>query len=131
MKLKNSTQPTRIDKWLWAVRVYKTRTLATKACHAGHVKINGERVKPSREVHIGEVIEAKVGPIVKHIKVLGYLEQRVGPKIVSQYAEDLTPPQEYEKLRNLKMAPIIERPRGTGRPTKKERRMIEKLKWGF
>ncbi len=127
--VKPSDTPTRIDKWLWAVRVYKTRTLAAKACQAGHVKINGERVKPSRQVHIGEIIEARVGRITRRLKVLAYLENRVGAKLVPQFAEDLTPPEEYQKRREPEYGPIIYRPKGTGRPTKKERRLLQRLKW--
>lgn len=118
----------RIDKWLWAVRLYKTRSLATIACRAGHVKFQGESVKPSHTVRIGQVFTARIGDINRTVKVAGLLERRVGPKLVETYAEDLTPAVEYLRAaedRSLPKAP--RREKGAGRPTKKERRQLEKL----
>jgi ribosome-associated heat shock protein Hsp15 len=126
-QLNDQQQMVRIDKWLWAVRVYKTRTQATDACRGGHVKINGQNVKPSHEVRPGEVITAQLGPVTKTIKVLGLIEQRVGAAIAKLHAEDLTPPAEYEKAREPVQVPYMFRPKGQGRPTKKDRRAWERL----
>jgi ribosome-associated heat shock protein Hsp15 len=112
----------RIDKWLWAVRLYKSRSLATLACTGGHVKIANQSVKPSREVHVGEVICALAGQVPRTIKVLALLEQRVGAKLVSQYLEDQTPPEEYARAREEAARAISHFPKGLGRPTKKQRR---------
>ena len=118
----------RIDKWLWAVRLYKTRTLASNACRAGHVKIQGESVKPSRNIHVNEVITARTGELNRIVRVLGLIEQRVGPKLVEKYLEDLTPAAEYLRVAQDRAQPRTpRRPKGAGRPTKKERRQIEEL----
>jgi len=117
----------RIDKWLWAVRVYKTRTLAAEACRGGHVKIGGDAVKASREIRIGETIDARAGVVNRTVKVLGLLEKRVGAGAVKAFMEDLTPPEEYQKAREAAMQPLFSRPRGAGRPTKKDRRNIDKF----
>jgi ribosome-associated heat shock protein Hsp15 len=109
----------RIDKWLWAVRLYKTRSVATTACNAGKVQINDQNVKPARAVRVGEVIKAACGDITRTVKVIGILESRVGAKLVNQYLEDLTPPSEYEKPREKKLAPVGFRPKGAGRPRRK------------
>ena len=92
-----SSTSVRIDKWLWAVRLFKTRSQATAACAAGKVRIGDQPVKPSRSTRIGEVITAKVGDVTRTVKVVELLEQRVGAKLVPDYLEDLTPPSEYEK----------------------------------
>ena len=118
----------RVDKWLWAVRIYKTRSLATTACRAGHVKFQGVNVKPSHTVRIGQVFTARTGELNRTVRVIALLEKRVGPKSVAQYAEDLTPAAEYLRVaedRKLPQAP--KRPKGSGRPTKKERRQLENL----
>jgi ribosome-associated heat shock protein Hsp15 len=118
----------RIDKWLWAVRLYKTRSLATTACRAGHVKLQGDSIKPSHIVRIGQIFTARTGELNRTVKVLALLDKRVGPKLVAQYAEDLTPAAEYLRAaedRTLPRAP--KRPKGAGRPTKKDRREMEKL----
>ncbi len=117
----------RIDKWLWAVRIYKTRTAAADACRHGRVIIAGQPVKPAREVKINELISARTGDITRTIKVIAPLEHRVGASLVAQYAEDLTPASEYEKPREPYLQPLFSRPRGMGRPTKRDRRKIEKL----
>ena len=117
----------RIDKWLWAVRVFKTRTLATEACRAGHVKVAGHPVRAARPVRIGETIEAQVGDLHRTVKVLGLLPTRVGAQVAKDFAEDLTPPEEYQKQRDPKFRPLFIRPAGSGRPTKKDRRDMEKL----
>jgi ribosome-associated heat shock protein Hsp15 len=118
----------RLDKWLWAVRLYKTRSLATAACRAGHVKMNGESVKPSRNVRVSEVITARTGELNRTVKVLGLLEHRVGPKLVERYLEDQTPAAEYLRVTQDRLQPRApQRPKGSGRPTKKERRQLDNL----
>jgi ribosome-associated heat shock protein Hsp15 len=123
----NPASEVRIDKWLWAVRLYKTRTVAAEACKAGHVKVGGQPIKPSRDIRLGETIEAKTGEITRTVRVLGLVEQRIGAKLVSQYLEDLTPASEYEKLRLPSFRPLFWRPKGSGRPSKKQRRDWESL----
>lgn len=117
----------RLDKWLWAVRLYKTRTLAASACRGGHVTVNGQGIKAAREVKIGDVVEAKTGDLTRTYKVIKLLEHRVGGQLVKEYAEDLTPPSEYEKQREKPLQPLFFRPKGAGRPTKKDRRAIDDL----
>ncbi|MCC7376623.1 MAG: RNA-binding S4 domain-containing protein [Verrucomicrobiales bacterium] len=115
----------RIDKWLWAVRVYKTRTLAAAACRAGQVKVNGETAKASREVRLGDLIVARTDALTRTVKVRELIEQRIGAARLPDVLEDLTPPEELNKPR----APIAQipgwRPAGTGRPTKRERRRMD------
>ena len=115
----------RIDKWLWAVRIFKTRGLASAACRNGQVEINGQMVKPSREVKVNDLIKAKTGDLTRTIKVLAALDQRVGADAAKEFAEDQTPPSEFEKVRER--APVFFRPKGLGRPTKKARRDLEKF----
>ncbi len=115
----------RIDKWLWSVRLYRSRSLATDACQAGHVKIAGHGVKPSRDVRVGDVITALVGGVHRTVKVLALLDRRVGAKLVIQYLEDLTPPEEFARAREAALRPVLQYPKGWGRPTKKQRRQIE------
>jgi len=118
----------RIDKWLWAVRLFKTRTQASDACRGGKVKIDGQNVKPSRDIRVGEEIDVQLGIVRKKVSVKAILKNRVGAKLVDDYMEDLTPTEEYEKLEMLKQLNYEKRDRGTGRPTKKNRRDINKLK---
>lgn len=118
----------RIDKWLWAVRIFKTRSLASQACKAGKVKIDDQVVKPSRELHVGQVIQVTLPPIKKTLKVTGLIENRVAAKLVPGFIEDLTPEEEYQKLRVNREAGFEYRDSGIGRPTKKSRREIDLLK---
>src|SRR5438046_2405021 len=118
----------RIDKWLWAVRLYKSRSLATEACNAGHVKIGGKSVKPSRAVRPGEAIAAVTGRVHRTVKALALLDQRVGAKVVSRFLEDLTPPEEYTRAREEGLQSAAHFPKGFGRPTKKQRRQLERLR---
>jgi ribosome-associated heat shock protein Hsp15 len=118
----------RIDKWLWAVRIYKTRNQATIACKSGKVKINDISAKPSRDVHKGEVIEISLSSFHKKIRVTELLSNRVSAKLVEHYAEDLTPKEEYEMQKMKRLQYFEHRQRGIGRPTKKERREIDVLK---
>ncbi|TVQ13313.1 MAG: RNA-binding S4 domain-containing protein [Bacteroidetes bacterium] len=112
----------RIDKWLWSVRLFKTRSQATDACRAGKVKIDDDPVKPSREVKKDQVISLHAGAITKTVKVVDLLEKRVGAKLVPGFMEDLTPAEEYHKMELLRDNPLARR---KGRPTKKERREMD------
>ena len=125
---KQDNDEVRIDKWLWAVRIYKTRSLATEACKSGRVKIGGQVVKASREVRINDEIDIHVGVYHKTVKALALLHNRVSAALVPNFLEDLTPESEYDKLKiQQEMKPEF-RPRGLGRPTKKHRRLIDRLK---
>lgn len=117
----------RIDKWLWAVRVFKSRTLATEACAGGKVKIEGKSIKPSRVIKTGEVVSVQSGYIKRTYRVLGLLEKRVSAKLAMVYAEDITPEEELQKMKIAKYSSYISRFRGAGRPTKKDRRTLEKI----
>ncbi len=118
----------RIDKWLWAVRIYKTRSMAGDACRAGKVKMDGIAVKPSRNLKTGDVITVSLGPLTRTLKVTALIHNRVSAKLVPESLEDLTPVEEYERIKFMKELNAEKRDRGTGRPTKKDRRQIEKLK---
>lgn len=120
----NAPVTVRIDKWLWAVRLYKTRSLAATACREGRVTISGQSVKPSREVKMNDVILARNGNITRTMRVIGLLGQRVGASAVKSFAEDLTPASEYEKPKDPVLQPLFHRPKGMGRPTKKDRRQM-------
>ncbi|MDA3834555.1 MAG: S4 domain-containing protein [Spirochaetales bacterium] len=117
----------RIDKYLWAVRIFKTRALAAEACKKGKVMILDMSVKPARTVKPGEVIKVKKMPVVYQYKVLEPLQKRVGAKLVELYLKDITPQEELDKL-TMQDDFVIQRERGTGRPTKKDRRTLDKLK---
>jgi ribosome-associated heat shock protein Hsp15 len=118
----------RIDKFLWAVRIYKTRSIASDACKKGKVYINNIQVKPSREILENEIITIKKPPVVYTYKVITPIENRLSAKLVSQYITDLTPEDEKIKLDMKQTTITAYREKGTGRPTKKERRLIDKLK---
>jgi ribosome-associated heat shock protein Hsp15 len=118
----------RIDKWLWAVRLYRSRSLAASACNAGHVKIGGQSVKASREVHVGEIVCALTGQVQRTVKVIALLAQRIGAKRVPEFLEDQTPQEEYARARAEARQPFIQIPKGFGRPTKKQRR---DLRWAL
>ena len=115
----------RIDKWLWAVRIFKTRSQATEACKKGHVTIGDSVIKASREVHVGEIIKVRKAPITKSFKVLALSGKRMGAKLVTDFAEDVTPPEETELLEMQKHMRWSVREKGTGRPTKKDRRDLD------
>ena len=115
----------RIDKWLWAVRVFKTRTIASEACKKGRVLIDNNSVKPSRMIRIGEVVQVKKPPVTYSFKVLDIAQKRMGAKLVAGFMENVTPPEEYEVLEMNKLSGFIDRQRGSGRPTKKDRRDLE------
>ena len=115
----------RIDKWLWAARIFKTRSIAADACKNGRVTINGVNVKPSRSLKEGEVVSVKKPPVTYSFRVLKCIEQRVGAKLLPEIYENVTDPKQYEILEMSRISGFINRARGTGRPTKKDRRSIE------
>ena len=115
----------RIDKWLWAVRVFKTRSLATDACKMNRVSINGQLTKPSRLVKEGDVISDRKPPIEYSFKVLRILNNRVGAKLVPEYMENVTPKEQYDILELQRLSRFVDRAKGLGRPTKKDRRDME------
>jgi len=115
----------RIDKWLWAVRIYKSRSIATQACENGRVLIQGNRVKPSRLVVVGETIEVKIPPIIRSFKVKGLLAKRLSAPLVKDYVEDITTPEQLKIMEDLRWQKTVYRDAGMGRPTKKERRDLE------
>ena len=116
-----------MDKYLWAIRIYKTRTDATDACKGGKVRLNGYDVKPSKEVKRGDVIVARKGAVSYTYRVLELVDKRQGAKLVPNYAEDQTPQEELDKLRAPVETFFLKRDRGAGRPTKKDRRQMESL----
>jgi len=118
----------RIDKYLWAIRVFKTRSLATDACNAGKVKLNGQNIKSSYSVKIGETFHIQKGIERKVIKVIDLLKQRVDAKTAVLYYQDLTPVEDTHAYKSVFHAPILRRDRGAGRPTKKDRREIDNLR---
>ena len=115
----------RLDKYLWSVRIFKTRTLAADAIKVGKVKHHNDACKPSKDAKIGEEYAIQVGEINKTIKVLDFPKGRVAASMVVQFMSDLTPEEEYRSITLLKKHRFVQRPRGSGRPTKKERRDIE------
>lgn len=117
----------RIDKWLWAVRIFKTRTIAVEACKKGRVMIGDVSIKPSRNVRAGDVIQVRKPPVTYSFKVLALADKRMGAKMVPQFMENVTSPDQYELLELNKISGFVDRQRGTGRPTKKERRDLDQF----
>ena len=117
----------RLDLWLWAVRLFKSRKLAVEAIKGGHVKVNGMAAKPAHDAKPGELVTVRIGIMTRTLRVLGAPRSRVGAKLVLQFAEDLTPPEEFEKQRAFESRPMGVRPKGAGRPTKRERRLLDGL----
>ena len=115
----------RIDKWLWAARIFKTRSIAADACKNGRVTKNGVNIKPSHIVKVGETISVRKSPITYSFKILDAIEQRVGAKIIPGVYENVTPKEQYELLEMSRISGFVDRARGTGRPTKKERRSLD------
>lgn len=122
-----SASADRLDKWLWSVRVFKSRSLAADACRAGTVEINDQRVKPARSVRPGEHVVVRQGLIKRTFEVLGVPRSRVGPKLVANYYADLTLPTEFEKARAQPLQQLLARDKGSGRPTKRDRRLLDQL----
>ena len=117
----------RIDKFLWAIRVFKTRTEATEACKGSKITVNGADIKPSKEVKAGDVIQVRKGAVHYTFKMLAPLEKRVGAKDVARFAENLTPESEMAKLHAPVETFFVKRDRGAGRPTTKDRRQMDEL----
>lgn len=117
----------RVDKWLWAVRIFKTRSIASDACKKGRVMIDGVSLKPSRNIRVGDVVQVKKAPVTFSFKVLELAEKRMGAKLVSEFMQNVTPPEQYEILELNKISGFIDRQRGSGRPTKKERRDLNEF----
>ena len=115
----------RIDKWLWAARIFKTRSIAADAIKNGRVTIQGVNVKPSRMVKVGEVVSVRKPPVTYSFKILKTIEQRVGAKLIPEVYENVTPADQYELLEMNRISGFINRQRGTGRPTKKDRRDMD------
>lgn len=123
----SSPQEARLDKWLWAARIYKTRTLAADACKNGRITINGATAKPARTIKPGDVVGVKKAPVTYSFRVKQAIEKRVGAKILPDILENITPPEQYEMLEMSRISGFVDRARGTGRPTKKERRALDRF----
>ena len=121
----DDTKEARIDKWLWAARIFKTRSIAVDACKNGRITIGGVNVKPSHAIKAGEIISVKKPPITYSFKVLRCIEQRVGAKLIPDIYENVTDPKQYELLEMSRITGFVDRARGTGRPTKKDRRALD------
>ena len=115
----------RIDKWLWAARIFKTRSIASDACKNGRVAVNGVNVKPSHTVKAGETVSVRKPPVTYSFKILKPIEQRVGAKLLPEIYENVTPQDQYELLEMNRISGFVDRARGTGRPTKKDRRQMD------
>ena len=117
----------RIDKWMWAVRIFKARTIAAGACKKGRISINGALAKAARTVKPGDVIQVRKPPVTYSFKVLQPIEKRVGAKLVAEMMENVTTPEQYELLEMSRVSGFVNRAKGTGRPTKKDRRSLEEF----
>lgn len=115
----------RIDKWLWAARIFKTRTIAAAACKKGQVSMKGAQLKASRTIKAGDVVDVRKPPVTYSFRVLQPIEKRVGAKLLPDILENITPPEQYELLEMNKISGFIGRAKGTGRPTKKDRRNLD------
>lgn len=115
----------RVDKWLWAARIYKTRTIAADACKNNRVTINDRTAKPSHTVKAGDRIGVRKPPVTYAFRVIQPIEKRVGAKLLPEVLENITAPEQYELLEMSRISGFIDRARGTGRPTKKERRALD------
>ncbi|ALO16564.1 RNA-binding S4 domain-containing protein [Salinivirga cyanobacteriivorans] len=124
----SDSEAVRVDKWLWAVRVFKTRSQAAEACKKSRVLIDGDAVKPGKSINVGTIIDVKKPPLIHTYKVLALAEKRMGAKLVKDYMEDLTPEEELAKIDMMRFNIDGYRQRGKGRPTKKERRELDDFK---
>ncbi|MBO7118820.1 MAG: RNA-binding S4 domain-containing protein [Bacteroidaceae bacterium] len=115
----------RIDKWLWAARIFKTRTIAAAACKKGQVSMGGVQLKASRMIKAGDVVSVRKAPITYSFRVLQPIERRVGAKLIPEILENITTPDQYEILEMSKISGFVGRAKGTGRPTKKDRRSLD------
>ena len=121
----DSSSEARIDKWLWAARIFKTRTIATAACKKGQVSLGSTQLKASRMIKAGDVVSVRKPPITYSFRVLQPIERRVGAKLIPEVLENVTTPDQYELLEMSKISGFVGRAKGTGRPTKKDRRSLE------
>ena len=117
----------RVDKWLWAARIFKTRTIAAAACKKGQVSMHGAQLKPSRTIKVGDIIDVRKPPITYSFKVLQTIEKRVGAKLIPEILENVTTPDQFELLEMSRISGFVNRAKGTGRPTKKDRRSMEEF----
>lgn len=117
----------RIDKWLWSMRVFKTRSIATEACKKGRVMMGGNPVKPSKMIKVGDEIDVRKPPVTFRFKVLKLVNNRLGAKLVPEYMENITPASQYEILEMAKISGFVDRRKGLGRPTKRESRELSKF----
>lgn len=117
----------RVDKWLWAARIFKTRSMAAAACKKGQVSMNGAQLKPSRTVKVGDIVSVRKPPVTYSFKIKQAIEKRVGAKLIPDILENVTAPEQYELLEMNRISGFINRAKGTGRPTKKERRDLEEF----
>lgn len=118
----------RIDKWLWAVRIFKTRSLAAEECDKGHVRIGDFNVKASREVRVGDEIKVRIPPIERHYLVKQVTSKRMSAQLAVDFVQDVTPQEKLDLMNTAKAYGFEQRDRGVGRPTKRDRRMIDKFK---
>ena len=117
----------RIDKFLWAMRIYKTRSIAADACKNGRITMNGVQLKPSRTFHVGDMFSVRKGPITYTYRILQLCQNRLGAKLVPEVMENVTPAAQYELLEMSRISGFVDRARGTGRPTKKDRRAMDEF----
>ena len=117
----------RVDKWLWAARIFKTRSMAAAACKKGQVSLNGAPLKPSRTVRVGDIINVRKPPVTYSFKIKQAIEKRVGAKLIPEILENVTPAAQYELLEMNRISGFVNRAKGTGRPTKKDRRSLEEF----
>ena len=117
----------RVDKWLWAVRIFKTRSIATDACKKGRVAVGGTVVKPSRMIHVGDIVSVRKPPIEYSFRVIQLLGSRVGAKRVEEFMQNVTPREQYELLELQRVSGLVDRAKGLGRPTKKDRRDLDQF----
>lgn len=117
----------RIDKWLWAMRIFKTRTIATEACKKGRVSVGNALAKPSRTIKVGDIIQVRKPPVTYSFKVLALTENRLGAKLVPEYMENVTPRSELDLLEVVKISGFVDRRKGLGRPTKREGRDLARF----
>lgn len=122
------TMEERIDKWLWAMRVFKTRTIATDACKKGRVMMGGNAVKPSRTVKPGDVVEVRKPPITYTFRVKAVTGNRLGAKLVPEYLENITPQSQYDLLEMTRISGFVDRRKGLGRPTKRDSRELSRFR---
>lgn len=123
--MENKATEARVDKWLWAARIFKTRTIAAAACKKGQVSMGGAQLKPSHVIHVGNVIDVRKPPVTYSFRVLQAIEKRVGARLIPEILENVTPPEQYEILEMNKISGFVGRAKGTGRPTKKDRRSLD------